>query len=742
MEKCLKCGRELPTGAKICPTCGNPVSFFEEKMRPASYPAMPPAAISPGMPAYPAPRKHPRGRTILILTAVVLSVLLIASLVFAIMLGTAPAKLAVSPGTIDYGTLQVGSQGNQILTLTNSGRQDLNWSATKETAASWLTLEPGQGLLTPGGSQTISVRADTTHLTAGGYSASIRFSSNGGEASVSVVLAVASGPAASGGPVVSNIEPKTGPAAGGTTVTIQGSNFTGANHVLFGSTAVDHFTVNSDTQITAVSPAGSGMVHVTVVTSAGTSATSSADQFTYQPPPTTAPTTAPTPSVVVPRITGIVPTSGPLAGGTIVIIRGWGFTGVSKVLFGTTSSYFTVNSNTSMNVVSPAGSGTVHIRIITSAGTTAISTADQFTYLPQPTITNISPVSGPTWGGTTVTITGSGLAQTSKVLFGDTPASGVTVISNTRITTLSPAGGGTVHVRVITPGGTTATSTADQFTYLAQPTITGLSPTAGPAAGKTTVTITGSGLAQTSKVLFGDTPASGVTVIDNTQITAVSPAGSGTVHISVTTPAGTTVAKSVDLFTYQPEPPQITSVKPSVGPASGGTQVVIEGSGFTGASKVLFGPTEASSISVSSDTKITAISPVGSGKVHISVTAPGGITAASDNDLFTYQAVQPPPQITSIDPNSGPTWGDTTVTIHGSGFTGVTSVLFGSTPASNISIKSDGLITADSPVGSGTVHVFVTTHVGTTAASANDLFTYQTKLPRIESITPKSGPIG
>ncbi|MDR3508545.1 MAG: IPT/TIG domain-containing protein, partial [Caulobacteraceae bacterium] len=76
-------------------------------------------------------------------------------------------------------------------------------------------------------------------------------------------------------PSVSGVSPTSGPAAGGTSVTITGASFTGATAVDFGSTAASSFTVNSSTSITAVAPAGSGVVDVTVTGPAGVSVTSS-----------------------------------------------------------------------------------------------------------------------------------------------------------------------------------------------------------------------------------------------------------------------------------------------------------------------------------------------------------------------------------------------------------------------------------------------------------------------------------
>lgn len=83
-------------------------------------------------------------------------------------------------------------------------------------------------------------------------------------------------------PVLSKLKPKSGSAAGGTTVTITGTGFTGATAVKFGDTLAKAFKVESSTTIEAESPAGTGKVDVTVTTGGGTSATSSKDRFTYK----------------------------------------------------------------------------------------------------------------------------------------------------------------------------------------------------------------------------------------------------------------------------------------------------------------------------------------------------------------------------------------------------------------------------------------------------------------------------
>ena len=93
----------------------------------------------------------------------------------------------------------------------------------------------------------------------------------------------------------------------------------------------------------------------------------------------------------------------------------------------------------------------------------------------------------------------------------------------TTITATSPAGTGTVDVTVVTPGGTSATLPADQFTY--GPAVTGLSPTGGSTAGGTFVTITGTGFTGATSVHFGTTPATGLTVVSDMAITVDSPGG-------------------------------------------------------------------------------------------------------------------------------------------------------------------------------------------------------------------------
>ena len=138
-------------------------------------------------------------------------------------------------------------------------------------------------------------------------------------------------------------------------------------------------------------------------------------------------------------------------------------------------------------------------------------------------------------------VKGSGFTAASTVSFGATPAAGVIVDSATEITATSPATltAGPVNVEVTTAGGTSKAGAADEYTYLAVPTVTKLTPAEGPEAGKTTVTIEGSGFTGATAVSFGATAATKYKVESPTTIVAEAPAGKGTAAVTVKTAGGT-----------------------------------------------------------------------------------------------------------------------------------------------------------------------------------------------------------
>lgn len=166
-----------------------------------------------------------------------------------------------------------------------------------------------------------------------------------------------------------------------------------------------------------------------------------------------------------------------------------------------------------------------------------------------PTVTAVSPGTGSGGGGTVVTITGTNLALATGVMFGTNPATNVSVSGNT-VTATSPSGTGTVDITVVTPGGTTATSSADQFVY-SVPTVTGVTPTGVGTAGGAPVIITGTNFTAATNVKFGTVAATVFIVVSSTMIYATTPAQSAaTVHTTVINAAGTSATSSADEVTY------------------------------------------------------------------------------------------------------------------------------------------------------------------------------------------------
>jgi len=345
-------------------------------------------------------------------------------------------------------------------------------------------------------------------------------------------------------PRVVSISVTSGPASGGTSVTISGTAFTGATGVSFGTRAAARFTVNNSTSITAVSPsAPAGTVDVTVTSAGGRSATSSADQFTF---------------VGLPVVSSISPNSGSVLGGTTVTISGAHLLGATAVRFGGTATGFWVNDDASITAYAPAGEQPqrVDVTVTSLGGTSARSAADRFTYTPAPVpvVTSVSPSSGFDVGGDVVTITGSGFTNAYEVDFGGVAAP-FTVNDDSSITAYTPAGAdGTVDVTVISAAGISAATTADQYTYVAVPApdVTSVSPSSGPDVGGDVVTITGSGFTNAYEVDFGGVAAA-FTVNDDTSITAYTPGGAdGTVDVTVISAGGTSAPNAGDQYTYVP----------------------------------------------------------------------------------------------------------------------------------------------------------------------------------------------
>ncbi len=424
--------------------------------------------------------------------------------------------------------------------------------------------------------------------------------------------------------VVTGISPNHGPQSGpGATqsVTISGKNFTpGSNTVVkFGGAAATNVVVVSDTTITATSPAGVGVVGITVQSPDGRIRTKP-NAYTYDVPPV---------------ISLITPNSGKETGGSFVRIDGQNFVAGStntQVHFGGISATQITVYATAITAYAPAGFGlgTVDVTVTNPDQQTAVL-AGGYTFVPPPTVLSVSPNTGTSNGGTLVTITGRGFfpgTPGTRVAIGQLEATGVNVLSDTQIQVITPMGNGTGKVLVMNPDYQTG-QLLNAYTFVYPPTIMQGIPTIGPLTGGNTVWLGGYGFQQGTTVKFGSTPATIQSITANL-ITLTAPPGSGQVQIRVTNPDG---QQGTTPYTYSATPPPVVVLlSPTHGPASGGTRVYIYGQNFVPGSTnttVKFGTQPALSKQVLTSNWIQADAPPGTGSVRITVTNPDGQSVVS-----------------------------------------------------------------------------------------------------------------
>ncbi len=202
------------------------------------------------------------------------------------------------------------------------------------------------------------------------------------------------------------------------------------------------------------------------------------------------------------------------------------------------------------------------------------------------TVTSIVPNSGPLSGGTVVTINGTNFTSSTQstppsVSFGGTQATNVKVLSALQLSATVPAhAAGSVTVQVTTADGQSS-MLAQAFTYTsATLAVSKVSPISGPAAGGTTVTITGADFLSGASVTIGGLPASSVTLTNSTTLVAVTPPhAAGSADVTITNSDGTSASlssgftfHSINLLWNAPSSSTVTITGYNVyrGPASAG----------------------------------------------------------------------------------------------------------------------------------------------------------------------------
>lgn len=486
-------------------------------------------------------------------------------------------------------------------------------------------------------------------------------------------------------PVITSISPTS--AWKGATITIKGTNLTGASNVQIGGNYAYSFTVVSSTEITAtVGDASSGNVYVFTP---GGSVTFPG--FVFIGPPT---------------ISSVNPASA--IKGATVTITGNNFANATAVKFGgTDAASFTVVSPTSITAVLGAGASG-QVSVTTGAGT---ASWNNFNFIASPVIANATPIQA--GDGSNITISGAGLSN-AQVTIGGVPAA---VTYNTDNLILATVGSGATSGNiVVTTSAGSASLTG--FVFVTAPQITSFTPTT--AAQGDIVTLTGSNFTSVNSVYFGNVSAA-FTVISPTSIKAtVGYGASGAVQ--VTSPGGNA---SLAGFTHLG--PAITSFTPAQG--GPGQVVAITGNNFTGTTEVDFGGVPAASFTVVSATLINAtVGPGTSG--YITVTTPLGKAQMAG---FTH----PGPSVLSVSPGYAGPLLTTPVLISGANFTNVTSVTFGGVPAASYTVLSQNTISA-TPNNGASGDVVVTTALG----SGRSTGFIWVQAPTITAISPASAQNG
>jgi hypothetical protein len=493
-------------------------------------------------------------------------------------------------------------------------------------------------------------------------------------------------------PAVTALSPTSGPLAGGTSVTISGSNFVSGATASVGGVAATSVVFNSATSLTITTPGGNDGPAAVVVTNPDTQI-SAPVSYDYLG--------------TAPAITQLAPASGALAGGTSVTITGTSFyNGATVTVGGVTASPVVFNSATSLTITTPGGSdGPANVVVTNPDGQP--SPAAAFDYLgTAPAITQLAPAAGALAGGTSVAITGTSFYAGATVTVGGITAPSVVFNSATSLTITTPAAPGGVAgpETVVVTNPDTQPSNAGTYTYEPAPLITAVTPGLGPVAGGTAITISGSNFLTGATVTIGGVPA-GAVAVTATSISCTTPAGpAGPATLVVTNPDTQSASSS---FTFQGSGPAISVINPALAPASGGTALTITGSGFLGSS-VTIGGASATAVVVVSPTEITCVSPAGTpGPANVVVTN-SDLTSAQTgtlSDAFIFQG--PLPTITQILPVWGPV--GTAITISGTNFAPGAQVMIDRVAAGSVVVADAQTVTCTIPGGvDGFVTVTVT----------------------------------
>lgn len=545
------------------------------------------------------------------------------------------------------------------------------------------------------------------------------------------------------------VSPAEGALAGDTPVVLTGAGFakSGDLRVRFGEAAATSVALHGDGVLTAVSPPGAAGA-VDVIVTLGEEGAVLRSAFTYVAGEALA-------------LSGLQPDEGTLRGGDIVLVRGQGFRAGALVRFGDDfAAGVEVVSSQLLTCISPPGSaGPVEVTLINPDGTSA-SLPDGFRYVdaqgPRLGLATLTPGTGGTAGGDLLMVTGTGFAPGLLATLGGAPLTLLEVPSSDLFVARSPAGAAGPADLVVTREDGQRATLAAAYTYLsppappasAAPLIAHLSPRLGPLSGGTPVHVRGSGFVAGSTLRFGDVPAE-TRFVDETHLWALAPAreSPALVSLHVDNPDGQRASLGA-AFTYHAPveaPPAATTWAPRMGPALGGTRVLVTGAGFSPTTQVMVGDASGTEVVALDGEHLLFTAPANpAGTATLRIVNEDG-QVAEQADAFAYflpgSVSAPVPTLTSIAPRAGLVGGGERVVISGAGFGVAPLVLFGDRPASLVRELQGGLLEVIAPPGrSGAQPVRVVSAQGMSGVLEGG-YVYFEPAPSVALVEPASGPL-
>lgn len=521
-------------------------------------------------------------------------------------------------------------------------------------------------------------------------------------------------------PSLDGLLPNSGPSTGGTMARATGAYLLPQAQFLFGSVPATRGFVTDESTAVVVSPPGTigQNVSLTAINFDGTAATL-ANAFGYMDPALLG---------VGPTIASVAPGQISILGGTAMQVSGANFQSQAQAFVGLSPvTGATLVNPGRIDGAAPMGPiGLADVTVTNPDGQSVTLTNAVRYVVPPPTVTSVTPNTGPGQGGTTVRINGSGFQVGANVSFGGTSAPSAVVLTSTDIDVVSPVGAdGPVNLTIVNPDGQSVTAN-NAFTYVAPPNPVQVTPSSGPTTGGTTITVTGTFFRAGATVKVGMNDCMSVSVqMGGTALTCTTPTGSsGPVAVSVTNPDGQTGLLN-NAFTYLAPvpPPTVSSLSPAFGPVSGGTQVTVLGTNFQAGASVRFGTIVAPAANVISPSAIVVTIPGqgGPGPVSVTVTNPDSQSATLASGFSYFQPADLPAiTVVSLTPNQGPTTGGTVVFISGRGFKAGAQVRFDTNIATNVNYLGPSALQATAPAhAAGNVNVTVVNPDASSSTLAN-----------------------